>query len=57
MSDKTRDRCYQSYQSEPDIRFRLELNRLLQSMLEDEANELQKKMNGPEIPWATEVMR
>lgn len=50
MSDKTRDRCYQSYRSEPDIRFRLELNRLLQSMLEDEANELQKKMNGPEIP-------
>ena len=50
MSDKTRDRCYQSYRSEPDIRFRLELNELLQSMLEDEANELRKQINGPDVP-------
>lgn len=49
-SDKTRDLCYQYFRSEPDIRVRLEYCHILQSMLEDEAAELQRQLDGPKLP-------
>lgn len=53
MGKKSIDLCYRYYSTEPDPRVRLEYCRIMQALLEEEAVELQRQLDGPNVPMET----